>query len=79
MQRVYYRLHWGTWMMRIQVNGECRGKVMHISYDRVSEILEWKDLCPEQIDEEEGTDEGTDDPICSEFQCQEHKTLDTWM
>lgn len=33
-----------------------QGKIMLISYDQVSEILEWKDLYRELINEEEGTD-----------------------
>lgn len=42
---------------------EMQGKIMHISYDRVSELLEWKDLYPEWIDEEEEID----GPSCPEI------------
>ena len=42
---------------------EMQGKVMHIGYERVSELLEWKDLYPEWIDEEEELD----GPSCPEI------------
>ncbi|KAK4383431.1 UDP-glucuronate:xylan alpha-glucuronosyltransferase 2 [Sesamum angolense] len=39
------------------------GQVIHVSYEQVSELLEWKDLFPEWIDEEEEAD----GPSCPEI------------
>ncbi|KAK4434443.1 UDP-glucuronate:xylan alpha-glucuronosyltransferase 2 [Sesamum alatum] len=39
------------------------GEVVHVSYEQVSELVEWKDLFPEWIDEEEEVD----GPSCPEI------------
>lgn len=42
---------------------KAQGQVIHVSYEKVSALLEWKDLFPEWIDEEEEVD----GPSCPEI------------